>query len=270
VQLFEVLKLSVPELSPHLAKLHLATDNGSENPLDVYLAGHFAQWQSRQTKLNFKRRFVVSLIALPEANKWLFAGLYESHGAIWQASWDAYQYTLSEVAEAAVLNGRVIVQFQRPGRQSSLNADAWSDQLVLCEMRPERLQVAGFPGYRKVQLSYTELCLICKETVQSWEAALKSVAGVYLISDTKTGKLYVGSASGKGGIWQRWQQYATTGHGGNAHLRALANGDLEHFKHFRFSVLEIAELHEDRDSILQREAHWKTILMSKEYGLNAN
>jgi hypothetical protein len=34
--------------------------------------------------------------------------------------------------------------------------------------------------------------------------ALSSVAGVYLISDTLDGRLYVGSASGQGSFWQRW------------------------------------------------------------------
>ena len=55
----------------------------------------------------------------------------------------------------------------------------------------------------------------------SWQAALSSISGVYLILDTKTGKTYVGSAYGEGGIWQRWSCYAETGHGRNVELIAL-------------------------------------------------
>jgi hypothetical protein len=54
--------------------------------------------------------------------------------------------------------------------------------------------------------------------------ALASVAGVYLISDTLTGKLYVGSATGEGGIWGRWCQYVD-GHGHNIQLKRLVGAE---------------------------------------------
>jgi len=56
---------------------------------------------------------------------------------------------------------------------------------------------------------------------------LAAVAGVYLIVDRKTGKQYVGSASGEGGILSRWRSYADTGHGGNKRLIDLAACDPE-------------------------------------------
>lgn len=53
------------EIVPRDTKVRLATWNGKENPLDVYLAGGFEDWQCRQARRNFERDFVVSLIALP-------------------------------------------------------------------------------------------------------------------------------------------------------------------------------------------------------------
>ena len=35
--------------------------------------GDFDEWQTWQTRRNFEREFVLSLIQLPERNKWLFA-----------------------------------------------------------------------------------------------------------------------------------------------------------------------------------------------------
>ena len=39
---------------------------------------------------------------------------------------------------------------------------------------------------------------------------------------------------------------------------------------FRYSVLEIADVLTSREEILERESHWKDILMTRSYGLNAN
>ncbi|WP_189654688.1 GIY-YIG nuclease family protein [Paracoccus mutanolyticus] len=44
-----------------------------------------------------------------------------------------------------------------------------------------------------------------------WKAALESIKGIYLITDTRTGKRYVGSAYGDQGIWSRWCAYAASG-----------------------------------------------------------
>jgi len=45
--------------------------------------------------------------------------------------------------------------------------------------------------------------------------------GVYLITDTRDGRQYVGKADGLENIRQRWSAYAANGHGGNVELRGL-------------------------------------------------
>jgi len=271
MRVFDLLALMDANVTPEKSKVHLATWNGEENPLDVYLAGQFAEWQRWQTKRNFEKPFVVALIGLPAPNKWLFCGVYSAAGAEWREKETSYYYQLSELASCSQMNGRLIAHFERAGRQSYLKADRWQDQILLSEVLAERLRIAEFPGYRAIDLSKEELDVITSQSVESWRAALSSVAGVYLISDTNTGKLYVGSASGEGGIWQRWLAYSATGHGGNVELKQLMKGDgLARSLHFRFSVLEIADPHESRESIIHRESHWKSVLLSREHGLNAN
>jgi hypothetical protein len=48
------------------------------------------------------------------------------------------------------------------------------------------------------------------------------------------------------------------------------DGDSEYVLQFRFSVLEIADINESRDEVLQRESHWKSVLLTRQHGLNAN
>lgn len=271
MRIFDLLKLMESTISPAKTKVHLATWNGEDNPLNVYLAGDFPEWQRWQTKRNFEKPFVVALIALPSSNKWVFGGAYTAAGCEWRENDSSYYYQLSELSSCSEMNGRLIAHFERLGRQSYLMGDRWVDQILLSEVRAERLRIAEFPGYRAINLSKKQLDIIISQAIESWKAALSSVAGVYLISDTKTGKLYVGSASGEGGIWQRWLAYSTTGHGDNVELKQLLKVEgSNRSSDFHFCVLEIADLHESRENVLCRESHWKSVLLSREHGLNAN
>lgn len=269
MRVFELLQLLEPGLKPEKTKIHLATSNGQQNPLDVYFSGEFPEWQRWQSRRNFERRFVVSLIALPSPGRWLFAGAYVAEGSE-QRGADVY-YQLHELVTCTPMAGRLVAVFDRPGRQSYLLGENWSERILLGEIRAEPLRIVDFPGYRAVDLSRDELETIVRQSIESWKAALSSVAGVYLISDTRTGRLYVGSASGEGGIWQRWQSYAANGHGGNVELKQLLQVEgAQRAADFRYAVLEIADLHDSQGSVLQRESHWKRVLMSREHGLNSN
>jgi len=60
------------QVAPEKTKVHLATWNGREDPLEVYLSGNFHEWQRLQTRRNLERPFVLSLIALTGRDQWLF------------------------------------------------------------------------------------------------------------------------------------------------------------------------------------------------------
>jgi len=267
---FSLLSLFNTNIVPSNIKIHLATWNGLDDPKDVYLAGNFDDWQRWQNKRNFEREYVLSLISLPGHGRWLFAGVHRSSKPEWLAEHSSWYYPLQEEADFTDLNGRLIVSFSRPGRQPYLNAENWMQHMRVSEMLPERLSIHDFPGFKAVDLTKGELDLIVRQSCESWRTALSSVAGVYLITDTRSGKLYVGSATGEGGIWSRWTCYASDGHGGNCELQKLLKADMAHSNHFRYAILEIADVHSTKEDILRRESHWKNILMSRQYGLNAN
>lgn len=276
LKLFDILPAIFPEFKPLRTKIHLASWNGSDNPLDVYFAGEFNEWQQWQSKQNFNRAYVLSLIALPKTNEWLFAGLYKRIGepknipAHWDQSKMVWHYELIEEEPSKEFDGRIVASFIRPGRQSYLKADSWASKIDLCEIYPTKLNVGNFPGYKCLNITKSMLDIIVEKQVPTWKTALENVAGVYLISDKITGKLYVGSANGEGGIWQRWVSYSKSGHGGNVEIAALTRQNCLHPNGFSFSILEIADIHESPEHILSRESHWKRVLQTREHGLNSN
>jgi hypothetical protein len=270
MKLFDLLHLQLPTLTPDTCKLHLATWNGQEHPLDVFLAGDFPEWQRWQSKRNFERPYVVSLIAMG-GNRWLFAGLYRSGEPERHEAEGMWLYPLVEEPACQELTGRLVIDFARSGRQSYLVAENWADGLLVRQLLEEPLSIAEFPGFKTVNLSWDELRVVVAQALPSWRAALSSVAGVYLITDTRSGGLYVGSATGQGGLWQRWSAYADNGHGGNTELRRLLSDEgPDRQRAFRYAILEIADTHASAEEVLRRESHWKAILLTREGGLNAN
>src|SRR5690606_31806363 len=98
----------------------------------------------------------------------------------------------------------------------------------------------------------------------SWRTALASVMGIYLITDTRDGRHYVGKADGSENIRQRWGVYAANGHGGNVELRRLDPGT------FRYSLLRVFDPSTPGREIDAAEGHFKDALDSRRHGLNRN
>ena len=271
MQLFRLLTSLDDELTPERCKIHLACWNGIDDPLDVYLAGDFDAWQAGQHRKNFERAFVLSLIALPGPDRWLFAGVHDSSGCEWDAGTECFRYNLRRRSRTDELDGRLVVAFKRPGRQSYLVAENWVDALQVAEIRPEKMRVAKFPGYSKAMLTKQRLDIVVRQQVESWKAALSAVSGVYVIADRLNGKLYVGSATAGEGIWSRWCSYSMTGHGGDLELKRLLKAEgAAYADNFQFGVLEIADTHASTEDILARESYWKDLLLSRAHGYNAN
>ena len=252
-------------------KIHCATGKDWP-PLEAFFDGQFKLWQEHQTKKNFQCKHVLSLIHL-ENDHWLFSGVYKVKGVRPRRSKgkNYFMYSTQEVKGLGHLTGKAIIQFDKNFRASYLLSHKFEDQLILVELREERMTIGDFPGYNSVVLSYRMLKTIVRESNPSWKAALSNVAGVYLVTDTSNGKVYVGSAYGGDGIWQRWTVYAKNGHGGNKELRALLRKKKsEHAELFQISLLEICDLNSSDDYVISREVHWKNVLKSREFGLNQN
>lgn len=71
---------NVSAIEPAATKIHLAGWNGYDDPLDVFLVGRFAEWQSHQSQRNFKRPFVLSLIKTEQRDRWLFGRFHRVEG----------------------------------------------------------------------------------------------------------------------------------------------------------------------------------------------
>lgn len=126
-------------------------------------------------------------------------------------------------------------------------------------------QPVPFPGYDRLILDYPQLQAIMREhRYASWRAALSSVVGIYLITDTRNGRHYVGKADGAENINQRWGVYAANGHGGNVELRGLDPST------FRYSLLRVFDPSTPTRTINESESHFKKALDSRIHGLNRN
>lgn len=272
MNLLQLLSAQDPEFVLSKCKIHLACWNGKEEPIDKYFQGTFNQWQCEQNNKNFERPLVISLIDLPQRHLWMFAGVFESHGCAWAQETLDYRYDLRKVDRLSEFNGRLIVHFERPGRQSYLNAERWGQRIIVNEVRQESLSLLPFPGFSQVRLPKKSLDVVIQQQVASWRSALQSVAGVYVISDQITGKLYIGSAYGIEGIWGRWCCYAKTGHGDNVELKTLLEAQgIDYSANFQFGILEIADIRQSAEEICKRETHWKELLLSRNaFGYNKN
>lgn len=274
MRLFDLLPLWEPSFTTAKAKVHLGRHNGDELPIDVFLAGGWDEWQRLQTGRNFEREFVVSLVQDGLATRWLFAGLFRSHGSREVAGEKGilFYYDLERLACADEWVGRLYLTSPYKSRWSYINGATIAENLMVTEVLREPRSIGHFPGFKQLNLTKAHLDLVVRQNLDSWRAALSSVSGIYLISDTATGKLYVGKADGVGGIWGRWCAYANTGHGGNKALRQEfgLDGSEERLSALHFSILEVADLHATEKEVLDREAHWKAVLLSREHGHNRN
>jgi hypothetical protein len=279
LKLIDLIELAGVELKNF--KIHFATisPNDPLTPLEAFFAGEFKQWQERQSRKNFECSHILSLIQIhPGEDQWIFAGAYKVNDV--KPAGNEYKprngekntnwlYATDEVKGLDHLTGKAIVQFKKDFRQPYVCKTEYADELFVTELRNQRMTIGDFPGYKSVLLSYRMLQTIIRESNPSWRTALSNIGGVYLITDTSNGKLYVGSAYGAEGIWQRWTDYTQNGHGGNKEIvKLLSEKGNPHKEHFQFSLLEVCDIDSDSEDVIKRENHWKTVLKTREFGLN--
>jgi hypothetical protein len=253
-------------------KIHCATGN-NPTPLEAFFDGKFGEWQEDQNQKNFQCDEIISLIYLSR-DRWLFAGVWYILGVREKTSdgRPKFKYLTQEVKGLEHLAGRVVVSFNKKFRQSYIRGEKYIDKLIVAEIRDQKMSVGDFPGYNSVLISHHLLRTIVREELPSWKSPLSNVSGVYVLTDNNNGKIYIGSAYGGEGIWNRWVSYATTGHGGNKELKRLlqTNGYDYIHKHFQFSILEVCDLNTNNGYVIKRESHWKDVLRSIEFGYNEN
>ncbi|MEZ6235363.1 MAG: hypothetical protein R3B68_14335 [Phycisphaerales bacterium] len=193
LRLFDLLALMDSRLRPTDCKVHLASrpDDGHD-PFEAYLSGRFEEWQCWQNALNFNRPHVVALIQItPGGSEWLFAGAFDSMGhEVRSVPRPHYWYSLRQRPETGGFVGRIVVRFHRDGRNSYRLGENVGPRLLVEQVHGQRRDIGEFPGFGGICLSKAQLDRLVSTRSSSWESALSSVAGVYVIVDTVTGKSY--------------------------------------------------------------------------------
>jgi len=241
--------------------------------------GQIEEYQRHQGKHIFNCDYIVSFIGL-EGSKALFYGVYKvlghdvstkhkfSRPFIYQDMVPGHVlYDLEEVPGFEDYKHRLVIDWGK----STRSWHQWLKSKPVIEILPVG-KIQPFPGYLDFIIYYDELVDMIKhaDSNREWHKMLSSVAGVYLIVDTKTGKQYVGSAYGEKGILGRWSTYAQSGHGGNEQLMALLTKSESYSKYFKFSVLRTLPRTLTKNEVIDIEKLYKDKLGTRAFGLNSN
>jgi hypothetical protein len=247
---------------------------------DLRREGQLNYYQGYQARPIFDCEYVVSFLGQPHRRALLY-GVFKVTGQSasadrpipadlkypeWAAR-DRFWYDLERLSAFADLEDRVVIDWGL----STRSWHQWLRDREVVEVLPTGY-VKEFPGYLEFVLSYHELTEIVRNPVanREWHRMLRAVAGVYLIVDRNTGRQYVGSACGEGGILQRWTGYVQTGHGGNKLLRETLAPDSSYVQNFDFTVLQTLPRTTTPAEVGTWEQLHKRKLGSRAHGLNLN
>lgn len=195
---------------------------------------------------------------------------YENHGEVLKERTDDHRFfDLKPTAVMDSLIDRLVIDWGKDAVRWAKKGPTAAKCPVLEIADPEAVP---FPGYDRIVLDHTHLRLMVEDPrYASWRTALGSVQGIYLITDTSTGRQYVGKADGGERILGRWRAYANDGHGGNKALKELARstaGTQAH--HFQWSILRVFGPSTPTAEVDEAEAHYKRALLTRRFGLNHN
>lgn len=193
-----------------------------------------------------------------------FVACYQNNGHLGEGRFD-----LVDAGLMSDLAGRLVIDWGTGTRSWWQRGSQAERKAVLSIL--ER-QVPPFPGFERLVLTFAELEDVVSQPrrYSAWHTPMRAVNAIYLIANTVTGKLYVGSAQGDGGLLGRWSDYVTTYHGGNKKLIAEIQADPSSFTNFQFSVLQVMPKTATPEEVLTMENLFKRKMLSIPFGLNAN
>lgn len=250
----------------HLAK---STTTGSR-PLDA-LAKSEETWLGWQTyRGNAKERFTVDYIvsfAQISGRKFLFGGVFQ----ITNRASTAKRYKVKRINEYSDLIGRLVLEYKgNNSRVTVFKPTHIYKNSAISAIYEYKFKGEPFISFEEINHNFNAVEIIVKNNISSWKVALSSVSGVYLISDKKTGKHYVGSAYGTKGLWGRWCSYINTFHGNNDDLIELFTKKSESYfrENFKFAILEVISSAATKEEVIHKESLWKSKLFTREHGHN--
>lgn len=273
IMLNDLLRFDAAEVPNVRVKFNIS--NGYDDPLDLYKTNPdevnvtWFLWHDDRRYFNVGQT-AICLLKL-RGDQWLLTTIKKITRLLDVT--DGVGYDAVEVKEYEQYFGRLVVEYHNPCRTMGRKYENVMDELEVVQILNEQYTGNEFPGYENVRLSYPLLKNIVDRQLPGWVDALRNQKAVYLITDTKTGKMYVGSATSQTGmLLQRWSSYAADGHGGNIELRELVKQQgLDYVKeNFQYSILENYNARMDDGYILKRESWWKETLCTRTHGYNKN
>lgn len=275
--------LRMEDLSNVVIRLNIASEKANYDPIARFhddknglMVGNFYNSSTRKW---FKEGQVVIGLARIKGDDWLLfdiSKITKDNNRLGEPDIDDvnYFYEHETLTEYEKYFGRVVVDFHKDNAYVKLKGERLKDDFKVKEILPGILKKDDeFVSYENVDLSWDDLRRVLKN--KTWQAALENQKGVYLITDTKANKRYVGSAYGENMMLGRWKHYAENGHGGNKDLKRLVEEKgLDYIKEsFRYSILDIYKAKVNNDIIIQREHWWGKILLTDSktgFGYNMN
>lgn len=273
IMLNDLLRFDAAEVPNVRVKFNIY--NGYDDPLDLYKTNPdevnvtWFLWHDDRRYFNVGQT-AICLLKL-RGDQWLLTTIKKITRLLDVT--DGVGYDADEVKEYEQYFGRLVVEYHNPCRTMGRKYENVMDELEVVQILNEQYTGNEFPGYENVRLSYPLLKNIVDRQLPGWVDALRNQKAVYLITDTKTGKMYVGSATSQTGmLLQRWSSYAADGHGGNVELRELVKQQgFDYVKeNFQYSILENYNARMDDGYILKRESWWKETLCTRTHGYNKN
>lgn len=281
IMLNDILHLTESELSNSKIELNMTKGNGglpfidewltesTENKISGDVGCCYWSWYGKSKNFTVGQ-YVFSFLRL-SSEDWLFvsaAEILEITANVWRAKYKILNKFSS-------LFGRLVIRYKKGNTYAryTFNMDYLIDKCYVKEVLTSQYSGEQFEGYDKVNLPFRKLDDILHGRIMpTYCEALKRITGIYCLTDTKTGKLYIGSASGELGVAQRWGNYLDTKHGGNKKLIALykEKGEKYFEDNFTFTILEYFGLSYDTERIIEREQYWKKCFSTIKNGYNDN
>lgn len=273
ILLDDILKIEDSQLDTVRLKFNIY--NGSDDPVELYKEDPDKvnnDWFLRKDDRRYFHTGQIAICFLKTAiDTWLMTTIKKITKELDVTN--AIGYEAEEVDKYKKYFGRLLVKYHNTSRSMVRRYKSIKDNLEVLEILNNKFTGDDFPGYENVRLSYHQLKIIIERKLSGWYTALQTQKAVYLLTDNKNGKMYVGSATSQSGmLLQRWSEYISTCHGGNVNLMQLVEKEgLDYIKtNFQYSILENYNARMDDSYILKREQWWKETLRTCEFGYNKN
>lgn len=182
----------------------------------------YLRYTAIQKKKRLYKKYIVTFVKTPKT-KALFTGIYQNNGIIpfpdnitcpiggELLSPEGHEYSdlsLTHYLESYI--GRLSVNW-RGQNPYQINA---SDKIIEAILDNAENEMS-FPGFHEFVCDINKLDT---DYPKAWIDTLKNTNGIYILTCKDSGKRYVGSATGNGGFYQRWQGYKNGHHNNNKQM----------------------------------------------------